>query len=104
MQEQLPRSSYRGDKVEQLPRSNCRDGGVTMYRMGGQVIAPSIICTSTIHGGRMSQGAKDGGARMLRMCRQAFIHTPRFNHNIFYTYKHFSVIRIYTYKKSKYLS
>jgi hypothetical protein len=76
------------------------DGGVTMYRMYrmyGQVIAPSITCTSTIHGGRMSQGARDGGARMYRKYGQAFTHTPIFNHNIFYTYKHFSVIRIYTY-------
>jgi hypothetical protein len=38
-----------------------KDGGALMYRMYGQVIAPGITCTSTIRGGRMSQGAMDGG-------------------------------------------
>jgi len=30
--------------------------------MDRQIFAPCNICTSTIHGGRMSQGAMDGGA------------------------------------------
>jgi len=30
-------------------------------RMDGQIFAPGNICTSTFRGGRIPQGAKDGG-------------------------------------------
>ena len=32
--------------------------------MNGQIFAPGNICTSTVHGGRISQGAREGGAVM----------------------------------------
>ena len=38
--------------------------------MSGQIIAPGIICTSAIHGGRMSQRAMDGDVTMYRMYGQ----------------------------------
>ena len=38
-----------------------RDGGVHMSMEGRADICSCNICTSTIHGGRIIQGARDGG-------------------------------------------
>ena len=40
--------------------------------MDGQIFAPSNICTSTIRGGRIAQGAKDVGALISAMDGQIF--------------------------------
>ena len=53
-------------------RRMSREGGVAMSRDGRTEICSCNFCTSTIHGGRMPQGAREGGAAMPWMDGQKF--------------------------------